>query len=117
MSDRQAPTMSSVMSLQVPVIVRLASRPMVVGEVLRMAPGTIVELPRSAEAELELFVNNRAIGCGRAVKVGEKFGLRLTFMGDVAQRLNAVAAGRGPAGAGVIPDSPEALADKLLAGR
>ncbi|MBM4107307.1 MAG: FliM/FliN family flagellar motor switch protein [Phycisphaerae bacterium] len=117
MSERQASTMPSVMRLHVPVIVQLASRSMRVGEVLRLAPGTIVELPKSADTELELFVNNRPIGCGRAVKVGEKFGIRLSFLGDVAERLKAVAAGGGSGGTGVVPDSPEALADRLLAGR
>ncbi len=117
MSDRQAPNLSNVLRLEVPVIVRLASRSMPVGEVIRLTPGSIVELPRSADSELELFVNNRAIGFGRAVKVGEKFGLRLTYIGPVADRLTAMVSKGDGGKAGVIPDSPVAIADRLLSGR
>lgn len=118
MSDRQAPTLPSVLRLRVPVIVRLASRTMPVRDVLRLTPGSIIELPRNADSELELFVNNRAIGLGRAVKVGEKFGLRLTFIGNVAQRVDAVVAGETvPTTGGAPTDSPEAMADRLMARR
>lgn len=117
MSDRQAPTLQSVLRLEVPVIVRLASRTMPIREVMHLTPGSIIELPRSADSELELFVNTRAIGFGRAVKVGEKFGLRLTFIGNVAERVHAMTAGHGSGGAPSVPDSPEAMADRLLPGR
>lgn len=58
---------------------------MTVGQVMRLAPGTIIELPKSAEERLDLLVNNKVIGRGDAVKVGENFGLEITMMGTDAR--------------------------------
>jgi hypothetical protein len=35
-------------------------------------------------------VNNKVIGAGSAVKVGENFGVRVTNVGDVATRVQAM---------------------------
>jgi flagellar motor switch protein FliN/FliY len=70
--------------LEVPVIVLLAEKTMTVSQVMRLAPGTIIELPKSAEERLDLLVNNKVIGRGDAVKVGENFGLEITEMGAEA---------------------------------
>jgi flagellar motor switch protein FliN/FliY len=79
--------------LEVPVLVVLGRRQMHVKDVINLVPGAIVELPKNAEEDLELQVNNKVVGLGRAVKVGENFGIRLTFVGDLKNRLEAVAAG------------------------
>lgn len=68
--------------LQVPVVVRLAERSMSLKEVLALVPGAIIELPKNAEAELDLMVNNTVVGTGQAVKVGENFGIRITKLGN-----------------------------------
>ena len=79
--------LDQIMKLDVPVIVRLAARQIPLGDVLRLVPGAILELGKDAEGELDLMVNNRAIGSGAAVKVGENFGIRLTFLGDPRLRV------------------------------
>jgi len=76
--------------LEVPVIVVLGRRQLPVKDVVTLVPGAIVELPKNAEEDLELQVNNKVVGLGRAVKVGENFGIRLTFVGDLRNRLEAV---------------------------
>lgn len=86
--------------LEVPVIVVLGRRQLPVKDVVSLVPGAIVELPKNAEEDLELQVNNKVIGLGRAVKVGENFGIRLTFVGDLLNRLEAVG-GKPEAGAAV----------------
>lgn len=79
-----------ILQLDVPIIVRLGEKMIPLGEVLGLTPGTIIELPKPAEAELELLVNNKVIGTGAAVKVGENFGLRVSFIGDVFTRIEAL---------------------------
>lgn len=76
--------------LEVPVIVVLGQRLLAVKDVIALVPGAIIELPKSADDELELLCNNKVIGTGRAVKVGENFGLRLSFVGDLRKRLEAL---------------------------
>ncbi|MBY0307108.1 MAG: FliM/FliN family flagellar motor switch protein [Phycisphaerales bacterium] len=78
--------------LEVPVLVVLGRRQMPVKDVVSLVPGAIVELPKNAEDDLELQVNNKVIGLGRAVKVGENFGLRLTYVGDLQNRIEAFGA-------------------------
>lgn len=82
--------LNAIMKLEVPVIVRIAERTMPLGEVKNLAPGAIIELPKTADEELEILINNKPIGAGVAVKVGENFGLRVTFVGDVKQRIAAL---------------------------
>ncbi len=78
--------LSQILGLQVPVIVRMGERKMSVRDVVSLMPGAIIELPKNAEADLDIFVGNKHVGCGQAVKVGENFGIRLTFVGDMAKR-------------------------------
>lgn len=78
------------LQIEVPIVVRLAERNMRVSEVLRLLPGSIIELPKPADSDLDLMVNNKIIGTGVAVKVGENFGIRLTFVGDLATRFEAM---------------------------
>lgn len=80
-----------ILKLRVPVIVRLAERVMLVSDVLRIRPGTILEFERPVDSELDLLVGNREVGGGVAVKVGEHFGLRITHIGDVRERIESMA--------------------------
>jgi flagellar motor switch protein FliN/FliY len=89
---RMPAELSAILKLEVPVVVEIARRSMRLSDVLNLAPGAILELPKLADEELQLRVNNKPIGAGRAVKVGENFGMRLTFVGNLTQRVKALAA-------------------------
>jgi flagellar motor switch protein FliN len=72
-----------ILRLSVPVIVKLAERRLSLQEVLRFGNGSIIEFGKSFDEPLELMINNKVIGLGETVKVGENFGLRITQIGDV----------------------------------
>ena len=72
-----------ILRLEVPVIVKLADRKLNMNEVMRLGTGAIIEFFKSSDEPLELLINNKVIGVGEAVKVGENFGLRITQIGDV----------------------------------
>ena len=59
---------------------------------MNLGPGTILEFDRTVDQELDLMISNRQIGCGVAVKVNEHFGLRITYIGDVKERINSLGA-------------------------
>ncbi len=104
--------LDQILKIDVPIVVRVGERKMPLFEVLRLVPGSMIELPKHAEDELDLLVNNREIGVGTAVKVGENFGLRISYIGDIRQRLAAV----GPAQpAAESPAETDMLAGALLA--
>ena len=78
------------LKLSVPVIVRLAHRRMPLDDVLALGPGALLELPKHAEEPLDLMVNNKIIGQGEAVKVGENFGLKVTAVHEPVDRIRAL---------------------------
>jgi flagellar motor switch protein FliN/FliY len=93
--DSPVPTQGEVrriLRLQVPVIVKLAERKLSLGEVMRLGQGAIIEFFKASDEPLELLINNKPIGVGEAVKVGENFGLKITQIGDVKQIIRSLGA-------------------------
>jgi flagellar motor switch protein FliN/FliY len=89
-SPRSVQTLEQTLGLEVPVVVRLGERQMLVSEVVGWLPGSIIELAKNSDSELDLLINNKPIGCGSAVKVGENFGLRINFVGDLRTKILAM---------------------------
>lgn len=75
------------LTIEVPVIVQLGIRRMTVGEVMRLGVGAIVEFGKSAEEEMDLLANNKPIGKGHAVKVGENFGIKISSIAPVKETI------------------------------
>ncbi len=88
--SKLTPQMRKLFHLNVPIIVHLAERTMPMRDVLEIGAGTILEFSRSSDAELDLVVGNRHIGKGQAVKVGENFGIRITDIGPLEERIRAL---------------------------
>jgi flagellar motor switch protein FliN len=76
--------------MSVPVIVKLAERKLTLAEVMRLGPGAIVEFSKASDEPLELLINNKSIGLGDAVKVGENFGLKINQIGDVKEVIRSL---------------------------
>ncbi len=85
--------LARILNIQVPVIVRLAEKEVPMREVLNMSIGSIIEFDKSVEDLLELMVNDQPIGLGEAVKIGEKFGLKVTDIGSVEGTIGKLAGG------------------------
>ncbi len=68
----------SLLKIRVPVVVALAARRQSLSRILELGPGTIIQFDKPCEETLSLEVGDHEIAVGEAVKVGEKFGLRLT---------------------------------------
>jgi flagellar motor switch protein FliN len=78
------------MKIRVPVIVELMRRPMAIGAIRRFSQGTILEFEKHVNEPLSLRINNRPIGTGEAVRVDEKFGLRILSIDDAAGRIRSM---------------------------
>lgn len=70
----------SLLKIDVPVSVELASKKETLQEVISLAPGSIIKFEKGCEELLRLVVGDNAVAEGEAVKVGEKFGFRVTAM-------------------------------------
>lgn len=56
-------------------------------DLLQMGEGYVVELDKLAGEPLDLYVNARLIARGEAVKVGDKFGIKLTEVVSQSDRV------------------------------
>jgi flagellar motor switch protein FliN len=70
----------SLLKIKVPVMVTLARKKQSLGRIVEIGPGTILQFSKSCDQPLDLEVNGEHIGQGEAVKVGDKFGLRVSAM-------------------------------------
>jgi flagellar motor switch protein FliN len=70
----------SLLHIQVPVAVTLAAQKLPVGRIVELGTGALLQFEKSCEDMLELEVNGHRIAVGEAVKVGDKFGIRLSAM-------------------------------------
>ncbi|MFP4145686.1 MAG: FliM/FliN family flagellar motor switch protein [Phycisphaeraceae bacterium] len=88
-----ATELKTILKLKVPVIVEIGRRKLSLDDVLSLGPGAILELDKSADRELALLVNNKPVGTGAAVKVGENFGIRINEIGSHRERIAALGGG------------------------
>jgi flagellar motor switch/type III secretory pathway protein FliN len=70
----------SLLHIQVPVTVALASQRLPLKRILELGPGSLLQFEKSCEELLELEVNGHRVAVGEAVKVGDKFGIRVSAM-------------------------------------
>lgn len=70
--------MSFVMDVPVELTIELGRRQMRIADVLRLGPGSVLELDKVSGEPLDIYVNNRLIARGEAVVIGERYGVRLT---------------------------------------
>lgn len=85
-----ATDIDTILKLHVPLLVMVGECRMPVDDVLSMGPGAILELERPADSDLILMVNNKQVGSGQAVKVGENFGVKITHIESARERINAL---------------------------
>ncbi|MEJ2137362.1 MAG: flagellar motor switch protein FliN [Desulfofustis sp.] len=56
-------------------------------DLLEMGAGQIIELDKSTDEPLDLYVNSRLIARGKPVMVGDKFGIKLTDVISTSDRI------------------------------
>ena len=78
--DRLPKYTRSLLKIDVPLRVVLAEKKQSLAAIMELGPGSIIQFTKPCEDLLELHVENQVIAQGEAVKVGDKFGLRITSM-------------------------------------
>ncbi|MHB8969869.1 MAG: FliM/FliN family flagellar motor switch protein [Pirellulaceae bacterium] len=88
----------SLLKIKVPVTVTLATSKQPIRNILELVPGSILQFEKLCDETLSLEVGSHRVAEGETVKVGDKFGLRLTSMVLPEERFHTVL-GKPPAGA------------------
>ena len=84
------PYLQSLLQIQVPVSVTLVSKHQPLQRILELGPGSILPFDKLCTERLSLDVAGQPIAEGEAVKIGDKFGLRLTSLVLPGERLGAI---------------------------
>lgn len=71
-------SLEALLDVSLPVVIEIGRTQMTVQEVLRLAPGSVVEIDRSVGDPVDIYVGDRLFAQGEVVVVGEAFGVRVT---------------------------------------
>jgi flagellar motor switch protein FliN/FliY len=82
------------------LVVTLASTRQPTSRVLDLAPGTILHFAKPCDDPLTVSVGHCDVAVGETVKVGDKFGLRVTSMLMPEEKFEQVGRKKGPGGRG-----------------
>jgi flagellar motor switch protein FliN len=74
----------SLLRIGVPVAVTLAAQRKSVQEIIELGPGAIIKFDKTCDEPLELCVGGHPIATGQVVKIGDKFGLRVSKLTKVS---------------------------------
>ena len=75
---KDAADLEAVFDVPVHVSAVLGRSRMDVGELLKLGPGTILELDRKVGEAIDIYVNNRLVARGEVVLVEDKLGVTMT---------------------------------------
>ena len=89
-TDAPSPKLQRLLGLPVSVSVRLAEKRVELGTLMSLTPGSLITFSKPCEDLLDLYVNNQRYCRGEAVKIGEKFGLKINEVGVVEHRTSPV---------------------------
>ena len=67
----------SLLKIKVPVMVTLAAKKQTLAQITELAPGSIIAFDKPCEELLVMEAAGHKVALGEAVKVGDKFGLRI----------------------------------------
>ena len=75
---RIAADLEAVFDVPVQVSAVLGRSRMQVGELLKLGPGTVLELDRRVGEAIDIYINNRLVARGEVVLVEDKLGVTMT---------------------------------------
>ncbi len=70
----------SLLKVRIPVSVHLATKKETVQEIVELVPGAIIKFEKGCDQLLEMVIGGQRVAEGEAVKIGDKFGFRVTSM-------------------------------------
>ncbi len=76
----------SVLHVEVPVVVTLASKRMPIDQVLKLVPGVMIQFEKPCDSPMVLELGGVPIAQGEVVKIGDKFGIRIGEIVRPAER-------------------------------
>jgi len=91
-ASRQSPpfekqNLDFILDLPLEISVELGRTKMLIGDLLQLGQGSVIELTKLAGEPVEILVNQKLVARGEVVTINEKFGVRLTDIISPADRV------------------------------
>lgn len=81
------PASDMILDVNVRITLEIGRTQMAIRDLLKLAPGSIIQFDRPAGDPLDVLVNGRLVAHGEVVMVNEKYGVRFTeALGGVERR-------------------------------
>lgn len=81
------PNLDKLLATEMPIIITLGEKPLSLEDVLSLAEGSVIVFKKHNSEPLDILVNNRRIGTGKAIKIGERFGVHIREIGSPQETL------------------------------
>jgi len=80
----------TLLDISLPIIIELGRTRMLVRDVLDLGPGSVIELDKLSGEPVDLYVNDKRFARGEVVVIEENFGIRVTELLKVDERIKAL---------------------------
>jgi flagellar motor switch protein FliN/FliY len=87
MQSRVQEEIGLVMDIELPIAIELGRTKMLIRDIVRLSPGSVVELNKLSGEPVDIYVNNKRFARGEVVVVDDNFAVRLTELSTPAMRL------------------------------
>jgi flagellar motor switch protein FliN/FliY len=88
--EKSIGNLALLMEVQLPVSIRFGETEMVLEEVIKLGVGSIIELNAGVNEPVELVVNGRSLARGEVVTVDGFYGIRITEISSVNERIGSI---------------------------
>jgi flagellar motor switch protein FliN/FliY len=88
--DAAPKNIDSLLDISLPITIELGRTKMLIRDVLDLGPGSVIELDKMSGEPVDLFVNDKKFARGEVVVIEENFGVRITELLKVDERIKAL---------------------------
>ena len=82
--------LAALLDVQLPVSIRFGETEMLLEDVMKLGIGSVIELNSAVDDPVELVVNGRCFARGEVVTVDGSYGVRITEITSVGERIKSV---------------------------
>jgi len=81
--------MAVLMDVQLPVSIRFGETEMLLEDAVKLGVGSVIELNSAVDQPVDLIVNGRSVARGEVVTVDGFYGVRITEISNVSERIRS----------------------------
>lgn len=91
--DKEKERLELLLDIKLDVSIELGRTRMLLRDILELGPGSVIELDKMAGETVDLLINNKKLAEGEVVVVDENFGVRITHLISMQERIKMLQTG------------------------